>query len=459
MTRPGMVSANDVFVRYLAEALGAGRVPAVLEALDRAPSVSVRLNPYKKRTDFPGSRPVPWSEYGMMLPGRPVFTLDPFFHGGCYYVQDSSSMFVGYMLRQVLKSMSLPAPLRVLDLCASPGGKTTDACASLRAVCGDDFILVSNEAIRSRVAALAVNAAMWGDPAVTVTNADPAGFGSGLEGFFDVILADVPCSGEGMFRKDAEAVSQWSAENVVHCAARQRRILSDVWPSLAGGGVLIYSTCTFNVYENDRNVAWAAGNLGAEVLYPVGAEVPAGVIPTEYGFSLVPGYVEGEGQYCAVLRKTSPQDRKVAGRTRPGKKDSRCLYVENLFDIPVRPVVRGDLVKAVPENIADDVACVGERVRVISSGCAAGSYKGRDFVPDADLALDICLNKDAFPRAEVDRRTALAFLHRDAIVLGNMEKGYVLICHEGVPLGFVKNLGNRCNSLYPMERRIRMDID
>ena len=417
-----MVSANDVFVRYLAEAVGAGRVPAVLGALDRDPSVSVRLNPYKRHPDFPGSRPVPWSRYGLMLAGRPVFTLDPFFHGGCYYVQDSSS-------------------------------------ASLREASGGNFILVSNEVIRSRVPALAENAALWGDPAVTVTNADPAEFGAGLEGFFDVILADVPCSGEGMFRKDADAVSQWSAANVEHCAARQRRILSDVWPALAGGGVLIYSTCTFNIYENDGNVAWAARNLGAEVLYPGRETIPEGVIPTEYGFSLVPGFVEGEGQYCAVLRKTSPQARKVPGGTRPGRKDGHGSRLAELFGIPVRPVVRGDLLKAVPENIADETAFVAEKVKVVSSGCAAGTLKGKDFIPDADLALDICLREDAFRRVDVDRRTALSFLHRDAIVLDDMEKGYVLICHGGVPLGFVKNLGNRCNSLHPMERRIRMSID
>ena len=454
-----MVSANDVFVRYLAEAVGAGRVPAVLGALDRDPSVSVRLNPYKRHPDFPGSRPVPWSRYGLMLAGRPVFTLDPFFHGGCYYVQDSSSMFVGYMLRQVLETLAPASPVRVLDLCASPGGKTTDAAASLREASGGNFILVSNEVIRSRVPALAENAALWGDPAVTVTNADPAEFGAGLEGFFDVILADVPCSGEGMFPTDADAVSQWSAANVEHCAARQRRILSDVWPALAGGGVLIYSTCTFNIYENDGNVAWAARNLGAEVLYPGRETIPEGVIPTEYGFSLVPGFVEGEGQYCAVLRKTSPQARKVPGGTRPGRKDGHGSRLAELFGIPVRPVVRGDLLKAVPENIADETAFVAEKVKVVSSGCAAGTLKGKDFIPDADLALDICLREDAFRRVDVDRRTALSFLHRDAIVLDDMEKGYVLICHGGVPLGFVKNLGNRCNSLHPMERRIRMSID
>lgn len=450
-----MVSGNDVFIRYLSEAIGADNASVALSALAGPASVSVRINPFKKCAEFRNGRRVPWSEYGLLLDDRPSFTLDPFFHAGCYYVQDSSSMFIGYILRCLLENLRTDRQIRVLDLCAAPGGKTTDAAASLRKAFGDGFLLVSNEVMRSRASVLADNVALWGDPLVAVTSSDPAAFGRAA-GFFDIIIADVPCSGEGMFRKDEEAVRQWSAENVAHCAARQRRILADSWPSLAENGFLIYSTCTFNKFENDDNVRWAAENLGAEIQYPDSGRIPDGVIPTACGYSLVPGFVEGEGQYCAVLKKTASQPRREFLH---GKKRQAASNVAGLFGIPVREERKGDLVKAVPESVADELDYLGNHVRILSSGCAAGTLKGKDLVPSADLALNIALKDGTFRKAEVDRRTALKFLHRDALSLPDENKGYILVCHEGVPLGFVKNLGSRCNNLHPQERRIRMDVN
>ena len=450
-----MVSGNDVFIRYLSEAIGADNASVALSALAGPASVSVRINPFKKCAEFRNGRRVPWSEYGLLLDDRPSFTLDPFFHAGCYYVQDSSSMFIGYILRCLLENLRTDRQIRVLDLCAAPGGKTTDAAASLRKAFGDGFLLVSNEVMRSRASVLADNVALWGDPLVAVTSSDPAAFGRAA-GFFDIIIADVPCSGEGMFRKDEEAVRQWSAENVAHCAARQRRILADSWPSLAENGFLIYSTCTFNKFENDDNVRWAAENLGAEIQYPDSGRIPDGVIPTACGYSLVPGFVEGEGQYCAVLKKTASQPRREFLH---GKKRQAASNVAGLFGIPVREERKGDLVKSVPESVADELDYLGNHVRILSSGCAAGTLKGKDLVPSADLALNIALKDGTFRKAEVDRRTALKFLHRDALSLPDENKGYILVCHEGVPLGFVKNLGSRCNNLHPQERRIRMDVN
>ena len=209
-----------------------------------AASVSVRLNPFKG-LDGPGGTPVPWSPYGRILESRPQFILDPLMHAGCYYVQDSSAMFVGHVFRRELQRLGCPAGLRVLDLCAAPGGKTTDLAASLREACGDAFSLVSNEVMKARASVLCDNVALWGDPAVTVTSVDPAVIGRTLAGWFDIIVADVPCSGEGMFRKDPRAREEWSPAVVELCAARQKRILADVWPALREGGILIYSTCTY----------------------------------------------------------------------------------------------------------------------------------------------------------------------------------------------------------------------
>lgn len=382
-------------------------------------SVSVRLNPFKKPSSgmqiLEGAVRVPWNGYGYILPLRPVFTLDPLFHSGCYYVQDSSAMFVGYVFRKILDRIP-DKGIRVLDLCAAPGGKTTDISASLRERYGDDFLLVSNEVMKQRSAVLCENVAKWGDPNVTVTSADPAAF-AGCPGFFDIIVADVPCSGEGMFRKDRKAVDQWSEENVSLCAARQKRIIADVWPALKSGGYLVYSTCTYEKVENDDNLAWAASELGGEILPSDNAFESSGVLSTEYGNLLKAGIAPGEGQWVGVLRKT-------------GSTPARTTALQD-FPGAVRP---------------------------IRKGVRKGEMKGKDFVPDADWALSLCFDRDEYPCVEVDRLTALHFLHRDSLVIPETVPGYNVLTYCGIPLGFVKNIGKRCNNLLPQGRRILMDI-
>ena len=244
---------KESFKKYLEDAIGCDNALVAFSAFDEPASVAVRYNPFKSKARMTGE-PVLWSKYGLLLEERPVFTLDPCFHAGAYYVQDSSSMFVGDVFRKLLGEFDIPhdRPLRVLDLCAAPGGKTTDLATSLREICGDNFILVANEVMKQRAGILAANVALWGDPNVVVTSDDPKAFTS-FAGHFDIILADVPCSGEGMFRKDEQACEQWSTDNVALCEGRQRRIIADVWPSLSDGGLLVYSTCTFNRYENDGN--------------------------------------------------------------------------------------------------------------------------------------------------------------------------------------------------------------
>ena len=455
---------GEAFRKYLEEAIGSSNALVAFSAFDSPASVSVRKNPFKGGI-CPEGREVPWCRHGRILPQRPQFTLDPHFHAGAYYVQDSSSMFVGHAFRELLKSVEVPSgrPVRVLDLCAAPGGKTTDMAASLREIFGDRFLLVSNEVMKARAGVLADNVALWGDPNVVVTSDDPSAFAA-LPGFFDIVVADVPCSGEGMFRKDEEAQRQWSEDNVALCAARQKRIVADVWPALATGGIFVYSTCTFNVYENDGNVRWMSEELGADLFYSEDVLQPGnGVLKTELGYSLVPGHVEGEGQYCSALRKTSEVEfRQVKVKAqKPSAVRPAPLPkgLETMVDVPVRIRQRGDTVIAVPEVIASDLVLMEQALHIIAAGCALGTLKGSTLVPDADLALSMMLAEDAFPCADVDLDTALAYLHRDAITLPEASKGYVIIRYAGLPLGFVKNLGNRCNSLHPQSRRIRMDIN
>ena len=459
---------DSEFGKCLEDAVGPAAASVVTEALEGPASVSVRLNPFKWNADAEaagrhfscGASSVQWSGHGFLLDTRPSFTLDPYLHAGAYYVQDSSAMFVGELFRHCMAEMKpVGRPFRVLDLCAAPGGKTTDLAASLRERFGNGFILVANEVIRGRAGVLSDNAALWGDPNVVVTSADPAAF-SRLGGFFDMVLADVPCSGEGMFRKDPEAVSQWSMENVALCRTRQRRIVADVWPALSPDGILVYSTCTFNRYENDDNVRWICDTLGAENAVPGSMQTLAdsgGAMRTGSGFLLLPGFVPGEGQYCAAVTKTSRAAMPSSGRA--SRTRNRVSGPAEWFNVPVSFRSSGTTVVAEPSVIADDVQLVSSAVRMIRSGCAAGEVKGRTVVPSADLALNYMLREDAFPAAELDLMTALAFLHRDTIVLADMQKGFVMVGYCGLPLGFVKNLGSRCNSLHPGSRRIRMDID
>ena len=302
-------------------------------------------------------------------------------------------------------------PVKMLDLCAAPGGKTTDLAASLRERFGDYFLLVANEVMRNRASILCDNVAIWGDPNVVVTCFDPKAFAR-LEGFFDIIVTDVPCSGEGMFRKDPKAVEDWSPEAVTLCAARQKRILADVWPSLREGGLLVYSTCTFEDAENDSNVEWVSSELGAEVAGYEYSKLP-GVFPTRTGGLLVPGFVKGEGQFVSVLVRTSP-----AGSTKLGP----------------------------------------EILHPLRNGLEKGVMKGKDLVPSADWALSIFPPTDRYPSVELDLEKALKYLHRDGIFIEGQPEGYLIVCYEGHPLGFVKNIGRRWNNLHPQNRRIRIDL-
>ena len=455
---------SPAFRKYLAQVVGEGNLSAVLDALSGEPSVSVRINPAKagSPSEIFGnlvSGPVEWNRHAAFLSERPAFTLDPLIHAGAYYVQDSSAMFPGKAFRDVLDKVlesGIISP-KVLDLCAAPGGKTTDISASLRESCKGGYLLISNEIMKQRAAVLADNAAVWGDPSVVVTSVDPKAFGT-LPGFFDIIVADVPCSGEGMFRKDDEAVSQWSEENVALCQARQRRIVADVWPSLAEGGFLVYSTCTFNNLENDDNVKWICSEFGAEIIGIDGC----GLLRTECGVSLVPGFVRGEGQYCAVLRKTSPSAGTAACSGRQQDRwqklpEAQASIIRPLLDEEMAMIVKDGRIVAVPEYVRCLLSML-EPLRPLARGLAVGMFKGKDFIPDADLALSLSLRRGAFNEFEVNRETALSFLHRDPVRLPDAERGMLLLVYRGLPIGFVKNLGNRCNSLHPLHRRIRMDI-
>lgn len=419
-------------------------------ALEKDPQVSIRLNRRKLDATVLEDR-VPWCENGRYLAERPSFTLDPMLHAGCYYVQEASSMFVEQVFRQFVDSES---PI-VLDLCAAPGGKSTHLASLLD---GRGW-LVSNEVMRGRVGVLQENLTKWGAPNVTVTNSDPADF-TDLSGLFDVILVDAPCSGEGMFRKDEQAVAEWSPENVRFCAERQRRILADVFPALAEDGILIYSTCTFNKEEDEENVKWIAEELGAEIL-EVQLDDSWQVSTVGAGYHFYPHKTRGEGFFLAALRKTSeaPLSRRKKKNDAKNVLPPQAKSLVDWLKEPVKLMTRNDVVYAVLSDYAELTAQLADHLRIVQSGVEVATVKGKDLIPSQNLAFSWLLKEGLFPSVELSWEDAVAYLHKDNILLDSTApKGILMLTYRGVALGWAKNLGNRCNNLYPSEWRIRMQV-
>ncbi|MBF9253565.1 rRNA methyltransferase [Pontibacter sp. 172403-2] len=432
-------------------------------ALQQDPPVSIRLNPAKTSSasiagiNLPH---VPWASQGYYLPERPLFTLDPLLHAGTYYVQEASSMFLEQALQQ---AADLLQPLRVLDLCGAPGGKSTQ----LASLISPDSLLVSNEVIRSRASILAENITKWGSGNVLVTNNDPRDF-KRLSGFFDVMVVDAPCSGEGMFRKDAHAVQEWSEENVKLCAQRQQRILTEVWEALKPGGVLIYSTCTWNETENEENMAWLTMQQQAE---SINLTLPLewNIVPTQLngvrGYRFYPHLVQGEGFFMAVLRKTGEaakdygsSKKKKYKLTIAGKKEKALVY-----DWLQRPeqyewLQHNEIISAIPAGLFEAADEIYQKLFVVYAGTDVAEVNGKKLKPMHALALSQQLNRDAFKAAELDLGQALRYLRKEDIQLNLGGNNWLLLQYSGVPLGWAKQMGNRINNYYPKEWRIRMEL-
>lgn len=416
------------FETYTRKLFGEERYVLFLKGLDQDSPTSIRLNTFKLKENESISetlipQQIPWCKEGYYLNERPNFTFDPLLHAGIYYVQEASSMFLSHVLRQLIKH-----PVMMLDLCAAPGGKTT--CA--RTAIPGGSLLFSNEPIGKRAQILAENIQKFGHPDIVVTNNYPRDYKK-TKLVFDVIIADVPCSGEGMFRKDAQAIEEWSLQNVEKCCQLQRSIITDIWDNLRPGGILVYSTCTFNAHENEENIAWLLNHYDAELIeIPVEKEwnITSSLIGNPLSddrkfpvYRFIPGLTKGEGLFMAVLRKTGDN--------------------ENLNN---------------PNDIRSDkiVAEANKKLKVLVHGVKKNIEKGKNIIPDHSLALSIVGNKGKFPAIEIDYSTSISYLRHEAIVLPpDSPKGIVTLQYRGVPIGFAKNLGSRANNLYPQEWRIK----
>jgi 16S rRNA C967 or C1407 C5-methylase (RsmB/RsmF family)/NOL1/NOP2/fmu family ribosome biogenesis protein len=428
---------------------------ALLRALEEPSPISIRINTGKWNKVPADTEPVPWCKTGFYLKSRPSFTLDPLFHSGCYYPGEASGMFLGQIFEQVDHQSG---KLRILDLCGAPGGKSTQ----LSDLAGPSGLLVANETIRSRASILAETIAKWGAVNTIVTRNDPAAFGK-LKGFFDIILVDAPCSGEGMFR-NRTAVEEWSAENAVLCAARQKRIITDIWSSLKESGILIYSTCTFNPDENEENIRWLIEKNEAECIR-LDVSAFEGITEIDhhgiYGYGFFPNKVMGEGFFISVIRKTGREHQDIV-RVRkqndliPVKSD--ILVATGWTGLPKeRLLKRGDELVALPCEMEEFIH-IFSKLNIVRAGTSIAMVRSDDYLPSHDLALSQLLKKEAFPHKAAGYKDAIRYLRRDTIEQSDLQYGWNLLTYNDVNIGFVKNLGKRVNNYFPVEWRIRMDM-
>ena len=429
-----------------------GLLPDEWEALADAitssePSVAVRVNTARGTKIPEGARRVPWCTEGFYLQDRPAFTFDPDWHAGRYYVQDASSMFITHVIRHFIHKS-----VRYLDLCAAPGGKTTAAIQALP----QQSLVVANEIVPPRARVLADNVIRWGSPRCVVTSNAPAQIGK-LTHFFDVIATDVPCSGEGMMRKDDEAVAQWSPALVEQCAQRQREILTDAWQALRPGGLLIYSTCTYNRQENEEIAHFIVNELGATSLeVPIDADwnIHPSIDSECHGYRFMPHRVDGEGLFMAAFRKDgdSPrQDIRIKEKNAKKADEIGKNWLSHSDEYVIEQL--GDLYIAMPQDIRREMTALRATLNVLHAGVELATVMGRKTVPHPSLAMSTARGDKAFPVCEVDYPTALRYLRGESISVDG-PRGYVLVAHEGAVLGFANNLGNHANNLYPKSQRI-----
>ncbi len=416
---------------------------------------SVRINPRKPTHHLPLKNNVPWSERGYTLSERPSFTLDPFFHAGHYYVQESSSMFLEEVLKQ---TVSLTEPLVAIDLCAAPGGKST----LMQSVLQPDSLLICNEVIQSRVSILKENIIKWGAQNVVVTNQDPSSFDS-LSGVADLLMIDAPCSGSGLFRRDPDLVSEWSKANVQLCSERQQRILADSWHVLKEGGVLVYSTCSYSEEENEEILDWISSTFETEscriaIKDDWGIEEVLSA-NNHYGYRFWPYKVQGEGFFIAAFRKKSSTQASVLNKR--GKlhsftqKEKEILYKWILQDDGVEFIHQGEKIAVVPGRWKELIASLVNQGRVRYAGVELGSFVRDELIPDHSLAVSNILHPN-LESVHLNMEQSLDYLRRNEWSGPSLKKGWIAVRFDDAILGWVKGVGNRVNNYYPKEWRIRM---
>ncbi len=436
------------FLENLSEVIPALEISEYVNTLNEEVPTSIRINPNKK-INTQELEKVKWCELGYYLPERKKFTFDPLFHAGAYYVQEAGSMLIEQAFLQLT---NLNSPLKVLDLCAAPGGKSTHILSLIN----DESILVSNEVIGSRVSTLQQNIIKWGSANCIITQNDPKDY-SGFSEKFDVVVIDAPCSGEGMFRKHSHAIDEWSEDNVNLCSSRQQRILHNAWNCLKENGLLIYSTCTYNLKENEENIFEFLEERKGESLklnLPPAWNVHETIHKEVYGYRMMPHKTKSEGFFMSCIQKKEPSE--------SNSNKSKKSFVKSHFEWK-QYIKNAEKYEGVDfknkqfiffnDQISFLTNCLLQ-LNVKHFGVEIGELKGKDFIPSISLALSNPLDKNAFDIYEANEEEALSFLRKENISPKSKQKGYELVCYENQPLGFIKNLISRTNNLYPKGWRV-----
>ena len=443
-----MMFPND-FIKSLP--LNEERVKSLITALSQEPILSLRVNPNKDKSGRFGEK-VPWCKTGIYLEERPKYIEDPLFHAGTYYPQEASSMFLEHIISPFIKP-----GINVLDLCAAPGGKSTH----LLSILPNDALLVSNEVIKSRAQILKENVIKWGKSNAIVTQNDAQDFKK-LPNFFDIIVIDAPCSGEGMFRKNPLAVNEWSSNNVELCSSRQKRIVADVWQSLKENGILIYSTCTFNRKENEENLMWLSDNFEAMALnvdFPSEWGIEKIQEPNLTAYRFFPGEAKGEGFFMAAFQKKSGKADYFFPKKNSGLNALKTNPFLPFVTLPETHLLTefGGEICAFPIVKSKEAVEVVAVLYPILLGCAIGEVINGKVKFAHDIALSCDLNI-LIPKIELDLHQAQLYLGKHDVNVPIGQNGWVIFTFQNVNLGFGKVIGNRINNYYPSYYRIRKNI-
>ena len=384
------------------------------------------------------------------------------FLSGLVYVQEPSSM-LAVCSSEIEKENR---PLKILDLCASPGGKTSQIASRV----GDDSIIFANEIIKSRAEILQSNVERQGFKNVVVLNEEPKDLLC-FKGFFDYVFVDAPCSGEGMFRKNPETISEWSLDNVQMCATRQREILEIAERLVAEDGKLVYSTCTFNEKEDEEIVKWLIEDLGFE-LQDVNSEIKGATIASSLSGELgekarkfLPFCSDGEGQFVAVLKKTSTAEKNSLYSKKHGKCIVQIGQSENKLVLEFSNsalkdnfswkdlFLVGNNVFFVPQLFDGEIRTALESLKFLLVGVKIGSIEKNRFEPNHNLFMAM---EGLFKiKIELNDEELKKYLHGEEIVKNEVKsKGYAVVTRNGYAVGGVKISNGRLKNLYPRGLRV-----
>ena len=431
---------------------------AFKSSLENLSPTSIRINQSKFNVLDTSLQQIAWSKSGFYLDERPMFTADPLFHAGVYYVQEASSM----MIEQVISYLfSDSKSYKVLDLCASPGGKTTH----LIDLFSTSSLIVANETIKSRTSALIENLTKWGTHNTIVTNNDSADY-TRLPSFFDFVLVDAPCSGEGMFRKQQDSIKHWSPDNVQLCASRQKRIIANAWETLKPGGYLLYSTCTYNQQENEDVLSWLQQK---ESIRPISLpdQYKYGVMTNEnHGiqtYRCYPHRMKGEGFTFSIIQKpiTETSSRNSTKRLRSSLKINKTKdilpSISRSFHDDIFQTEYGTYI--FPNQYLGELSLIQENLRVLKWGVKYADLTSKKIIPNHEFVISTCIDKDFYPVIDLEYEDVIQFLRGEAITSPSLVLGWHMIQFNGHILGLCKNIGNRLNNKYPKNLRILTTVD